>query len=330
MNSICEKMIHYKPSGNVIPSTWYQIFRKPTGKPYLNAIVLLADIVYWYRPAEVRDEHTGRVIGYKKRFKADLLQRSYSQISELFGFSKRDATNAVIFLEEMGVVKRHFRSHKMNGVNVVNVLYLELIPEALFELERQAVKGLSEGYHSKKGDPLTETGDTLPLISETPSTENYGTNTEITTKNTTEITNKDNIYIDSIESTEKAPRSSKTEPAKNQRLKEYEAEFDILWKMYPRKQGKPAAKKHYLKARRDGVEYDTIETALLEYKEYIQLKGLEDQYIKQGGTWFNGYWEDDYSEEIRKIKERKGYGVYEGHTGSNENRKVQYAYEQIT
>lgn len=322
MNSICEKMIHYKPSGNVIPSTWYQIFKKPTGKPYLNAIVLLADIVYWYRPAEVRDEHTGRVIGYKKRFKADLLQRSYSQISELFGFSKRDATNAVIFLEEMGVVKRHFRSHRMNGVNVVNVLYLELKPEVLFELERQAIKGLSEGYHSKKGYPLTETGDTLPLISETPSTENYGTNTEITTKNTTEITDKENIYIDSDESMKARPKKTNT--------KEIDEKFEELWKLYPRKEGKADAKRHFLKAVKDGVDIDLIKTKILEYKELTQLRGDSIKYIKLGSTWFNKHWEDEYAAEINELKERKGYGVYEGHTGSNENRKVQYAYEQIT
>ena len=32
-------------SGNVIPNTWYQTIQTPGGKPYLNAIILLADIV---------------------------------------------------------------------------------------------------------------------------------------------------------------------------------------------------------------------------------------------------------------------------------------------
>ena len=34
-------------SGNVIPVSWYKTIRKPTGKPNLNAIIILADIVYW-------------------------------------------------------------------------------------------------------------------------------------------------------------------------------------------------------------------------------------------------------------------------------------------
>lgn len=53
-------------SGNVIPVSWYKTIRKPTGKPNLNAIIILADIVYWYRAVEIRDEMTGQLIGLRK------------------------------------------------------------------------------------------------------------------------------------------------------------------------------------------------------------------------------------------------------------------------
>lgn len=56
-------------SGNVIPEEWYKHILKPTtGKPYLLAITILADLVYWHRPTEVRDERTGEVIGWKRSF----------------------------------------------------------------------------------------------------------------------------------------------------------------------------------------------------------------------------------------------------------------------
>lgn len=66
-------------TGNIIPQIWYSKITRENGKPYLLAITLLADIVYWYRPSEQRDEQTGKVIGWRKRFKGDLLQKTYQQ-----------------------------------------------------------------------------------------------------------------------------------------------------------------------------------------------------------------------------------------------------------
>lgn len=118
-------------SGNIIPQTWYATIRRETGKPYLTAIIILSDIVYWYRPTEIRDEQTGQIIEYKKRFKGDMLQRSYQQMADMFGISKKEATNAIVFLEKLGVVKREFRTVNINGVVANNVLYINLIPEML-------------------------------------------------------------------------------------------------------------------------------------------------------------------------------------------------------
>lgn len=81
-NKTVDRLSRMNITGNVIPAAWYQTIRKPTGKPYLNAIVILSDIVYWYRAAEVRDEGSGQLIGYRKRFRADLLQRSYQQMAD--------------------------------------------------------------------------------------------------------------------------------------------------------------------------------------------------------------------------------------------------------
>ena len=103
-NETVDRLSRMNITGNIIPAAWYRTIRKPTGKPYLNAIVILSDIVYWYRAAEVRDEGSGQLLGYRKRFKADLLQRSYQQMADQFGITKRDATNAVVELERLGVM----------------------------------------------------------------------------------------------------------------------------------------------------------------------------------------------------------------------------------
>lgn len=75
-----------------------------------------------------------------------------------------------------------------------------------------------------------------------------------------------------------------------------ENEFDIIWSLYPRKQGKSNAFKAYIKARKKGVTKETIYNGLQNYLEYIRIEKVKPQYIKQGSTWFNQEcWNDDYS-----------------------------------
>lgn len=154
-NDRVDRLSRMNITGNIIPSAWYQTIRKGTGKPYLNAIVILSDIVYWYRAAEVRDEGSGRLLGYRKRFKADLLQRSYQQMADQFGITKRDATNAVVELERLGVVKRVFRTLTIGGQLVPNILFLDLDVEVLerltFPEEYPAVEG--EGAADEPVEP---------------------------------------------------------------------------------------------------------------------------------------------------------------------------------
>lgn len=62
-NEIVDAMGSINISGNIIPATWYKTITKENGKPYLLAIAILADIVYWYRPSEVRNQGTGHILG---------------------------------------------------------------------------------------------------------------------------------------------------------------------------------------------------------------------------------------------------------------------------
>ncbi len=155
-NTIVDENAKLNISGNIIPQTWYRTVVRESGKPNLTAIVILADIVYWYRPTEIRDESTGQVVALKKKFKADLLHRSYQQISEQFGISKKEATNAIIFLEKLRVVKRVFRTITINGLVINNVLYLELVVSRLRELtypeEKSDVSASSEGERPEEKD----------------------------------------------------------------------------------------------------------------------------------------------------------------------------------
>ena len=115
-------------SGNVIPATWYKTITTASGKADLAAINILSDVLYWYRPSEIRDESTGDVIAYRKRFSADLLQRSYDQIAEHFGLSKRQAKDAVVRLEELGAIRRVFRNVDYGAGTMGNVMFTKRSP----------------------------------------------------------------------------------------------------------------------------------------------------------------------------------------------------------
>lgn len=74
-----------------------------------------------------------------------------------------------------------------------------------------------------------------------------------------------------------------------------ENEFNTLWKMYPRKQGKPNALKAYTKARKNGTTFDEVKQGIENYCNHLKAKGTTTEYIKHGSTWFNGEgWTDEY------------------------------------
>ena len=162
-NEIVDQSSQLNISGNIIPQAWYNSIVRENGKPHLTAIVILADIVYWYKPTEIRDEGSGQVVALKKKFKADLLQRSYQQISDEFGISKKEATNAIIFLEKLGVIQRVFRNLVINGITVTNVLFIELKVERLKELTYFSPLSLKrDTYKEKEEEPSEKESDTLP------------------------------------------------------------------------------------------------------------------------------------------------------------------------
>ena len=83
-------------------------------------------------------------------------------------------------------------------------------------------------------------------------------------------------------------------------------EFEALWKLYPRKQGKEKAKAYYEKARKKGTTYEEVEQGIKAYCNYV--KGKDKQYVKMGNTFFSQQaWQDDWS-------------IDNGDTGFNEYR----------
>ena len=168
-------------TGNVTPQIWYRTITRENGKPHLLAIAILSDIVYWYRPAEVRDESSGNITGYRKRFRADMLQRSYDQFAEFFGVSKRNVTDAIVLLESLGVIRREFRTVEIGGMKYNNVLFIDLFPE---QLRMLTYPETGEGMPAPVPGSCTPCPQIPGEGSRNPGTRNTENTTENTTKNT--------------------------------------------------------------------------------------------------------------------------------------------------
>ena len=118
--------------GNIIPVRWFNYIKFDSGKPDTIGILLLADIVACYKPVEVRDEKTGRIIEYRKKFKGDKLQKSYQQLVDQFRFSKKQVRDAIKRLEKNGLIVIEFRDIKTDaGLILYNVMYIEPIVGAI-------------------------------------------------------------------------------------------------------------------------------------------------------------------------------------------------------
>lgn len=148
------KMADFALTGNIVPQTWTKTIASETGKPLSNAILILADIVYWYRPAEIRDEQSGAVIEHRKKFAADKLQRNYGEWADLFGWSKKQAADAIKHLERIGVIDKETRTITVRGQRLNNVLYIGLNVEKLRVLTYP--NGVVEGAAEKVVPPLLQ------------------------------------------------------------------------------------------------------------------------------------------------------------------------------
>lgn len=73
-------------------------------------------------------------------------------------------------------------------------------------------------------------------------------------------------------------------------------EFENLWSIYPKKQGKDKAFKSYQTARKSGTTYEEVEQGIFAYKDYIKANSIDMQYVKMGSTFFSQKsWGDDWS-----------------------------------
>lgn len=111
----------------VDPAVWSKIIVHDSGKPHWPGILMFTKILYWYQRTEVFNDETGAFLGFKKKFKADMLQRSYAQFAEEIGCSPSEAHSGLKALVKAGIVKTELRN--LPNLKLNNVMFVEPIPE---------------------------------------------------------------------------------------------------------------------------------------------------------------------------------------------------------
>lgn len=181
--------------GNIIPNSWWEceLLKTESGKPNFLAIIILSDILYWYRSSQKRDEETGRLESINKKFAEDKLQKTYASWAEYFGVSKRQVKEACDFLVDRGIIIREFRDiQTKSGLMLNNVTYFEPVIEVIKEvtypvsfLKDPPTKKRMRGYENSEEGVRNSVGDSYEN-SQDPLTEKRRTCTQNTTENNTE------------------------------------------------------------------------------------------------------------------------------------------------
>ena len=110
--------------------------------------------------------------------------------------------------------------------------------------------------------------------------------------------NNNNIYNNIYNNINNNILSDNIEQKNISKTSEYENEFNELWKLYPRKEGKNVALKKYIQYRKNNeATFDEVKRGIINYKKTIDVNKTSTQYILHGSTFFNQKrWED---EELR-------------------------------
>ncbi len=151
MNKVCKDVAGLSVSGNKVPMHWFKSMtyktNKGTEKAHILAILILADIIYWYTPTKVDS---------KQKFRADKLQKSYREYAEIFGSTRISIKRAIDYLVHYPLISREFRDIKVTNKRLSNVMYLEPIVNEIKKINSKHVIKSNDTLH-KKIKTYTET-----------------------------------------------------------------------------------------------------------------------------------------------------------------------------
>lgn len=169
--------------GTLIDDGWIENLTYDNGKTNLNACIILSEIIYWYRPTRKRQDNKTVLV---KKFAGDMLQKSYKDLGERFGISKRQAQDACIYLRKKNLILIDLRNIEYTDKNGTkrkanNLTYIAPVMENISKItgaDRVIEEIIIEEPSENIG--ITIDKDPITLGCDTPITLGCDTNTETT------------------------------------------------------------------------------------------------------------------------------------------------------
>jgi hypothetical protein len=210
-----------KLEGDIVPASWYQHITNKKGKADLPAIIILAHIIYWYRPKQNKDGNANQ-FARQKKFHADKLQKNYQAFADQFNMSKNQAKQAIKRLINLNLIETELRNITTpGGMALNNVMYVwPIVSEvAKITIPIEEINKNQPGY--TEPEPHTPDFSDTPSIQispeggqkiDIPPSENLQTNTETTTDTTPYNTTQIATYRSKGDSNENACEWQNKEP----------------------------------------------------------------------------------------------------------------------
>ena len=126
--------LEHKFIGALAPYAWFTKILDERGRPYHLAILLLAEIVGWYRPKLELAKGSNTWLA-RKRFKRDRLQMSRGELAKKFNTDEDTITKALTFLAEcLHAIGRSYHDLVICGRKYRNCLFIWPVPEVIEKL----------------------------------------------------------------------------------------------------------------------------------------------------------------------------------------------------
>ena len=145
------------------------------------------------------------VLGYKKKFKKDKLQKTYEALGERFGLSKRQAKLACDYLKEKGIITVEFRTIKTSQGRVPNVMFVEPVIEELKKITG-VNRSVNVGYPTIECN-TPNNSEVEPKIDKDNNLEKPSENEGLSNNDTTECNISDNGVEDILQQNVTYPTS---------------------------------------------------------------------------------------------------------------------------
>jgi hypothetical protein len=173
-NDVVDRIGQMHFEGNIVDHRWRQSpkLKFPSGRLNGAALDVLADVIYWHRPAIIINHATNQISAVKTRFPGEEFFRDYQLWADSLGLTKRQVQEAVTFLVARGIVTREVKTVTLpNGTQTNNVPVITPLPEAIEEITygpTKREKALQrKAPHVTTGDPSHQNVRPLPPQRET-------------------------------------------------------------------------------------------------------------------------------------------------------------------